>query len=506
MGAIPLNRRGLLRGSAQGGLALAMGGALSGLMTRQARAATAAQLEPALSPYGPIFPVADQSTGLPLLKLPRGFTYRSFSWRGDLMSDGTRVAGAHDGMGVVSVGGPGNRDVFLIRNHELGAGALISASAQYDTAQQTVEGTTGRPAGGCSVLRVRNGELIDHRATLGGTTVNCAGGVTPWGAWLTCEETTYDGTAQGGRKHGYVFECSVDPAQTSNQPLVGLGRFSHEAVAVDPRTGYVYLTEDERFFSAFYRYKPADTSGKFGSLAQGGQLQAAKIIGVPAAKLLALGGANAVSQVGETLQVEWVNVDQPDADPIGAQSGPYAEALSKGALSMSRGEGIWYHGGELAIVDTAFGRNSAGVDGRGLGAVWIYTPSAANAERGTMKLLYAAASRVAGNNPDNITYSPRGGLLSCDDGSDVDDGFGPGNRLMGYSADGAAYIFAKNNIVLGDAEIASMGRAGQFPADDYRDQEFAGAAFDPTGHTLFVNVQTPGLTMAIRGPWALGNL
>ena len=69
-----------------------------------------------------------------------------------------------------------------------------------------------------------------------------------------------------------------------------------------------------------------------------------------------------------------------------------------------------------------------------------------------------------------------------------------------------AYIFAKNNVVLGDAEIAAMGRTGQIPADDYRDQEFAGAAFDPTGHTLFVNVQTPGLTMAIRGPWAVGNL
>lgn len=489
-----VNRRALLKGSAQGGLAVALSGVLGGLMSRQAMASTgpSGQLEPVPSPYGPIFPVADQNTGLPLLKLPRGFTYRTFSWRGDLMSNGARVPGAHDGMGVVSVGGPGNRDAVLIRNHELGAGPAIVTSRPYDP---TV-------AGGCTVLRVRNGELLDHRPTIGGTAVNCAGGVTPWGTWLTCEETTLTSV----KKHGYVFECAADPDQTTGEPIVAMGRFPHEAVAIDPATGYVYETEDRRFYSGFYRYKPTDKSGRLGSLANGGVLQAAKVVGVDGAKLLALGGANAVSAVGQTLPIEWVDIDNPDSDPVGSQSGPYAEALSKGALTMSRGEGIWYHKGAFAVVDTEFGRNSAGVDGRGLGAVWIYTPSKADPERGALKLIYAAAAPVAGNNPDNITFSPRGGLLTCDDGDDVEDGFGPGNRLMGYTAAGEAYIFGKNNIVLSDADIAKMGRTGQFPADDYRDMEFAGATFDPTGRTLFVNVQTPGLTIAIRGPWPVGNL
>ena len=494
MADLVLDRRAILRGGAQTGLALAIGGVLGGLMSRQAIAATGTgQLEPAPSPYGPLFPVADQNSGLPLLKLPRGFTYRTFSWRGDPMSNGARVPGAHDGMGVISVGGPGHREVVLIRNHELGGGAPIVAPGQYDSTQ----------AGGCTVLRVRNGELLDHRPTIGGTSVNCAGGVTPWGSWLTCEETT----STAAKKHGYVFECSADPSQTTGTPIVGMGRFAHEAVAVDPATGYVYQTEDLRNASGFYRFKPNDTSGRFGSLANGGSLQAAKVVGVDAAKLLALGGANAVSSVGQTLEIEWVNIADPDANPSGGASGPYNQAVAAGGLTMSRGEGIWYHQGSIAVVDTSFGRNSAGSDGRGLGAVWIYTPSASNPERGSLKLIYAAAAPVAGNNPDNITISPRGGLLTCDDGDAVADAFGEGNRMMGYTAAGEAYIFAKNNIVLSAADVAKMGRSVEhIPADDYRGMEFAGATFDPTGHTLFVNVQTPGLTIAIRGPWAAGNL
>ena len=33
------------------------------------------------------------------------------------------------------------------------------------------------------------------------------------------------------------------------------------------------------------------------------------------------------------------------------------------------------------------------------------------------------------------------------------------------------------------------------------DSEFAGATFSPDGQVLFVNIQHPGHTLAIYGPW-----
>jgi secreted PhoX family phosphatase len=141
-----------------------------------------------------------------------------------------------------------------------------------------------------------------------------------------------------------------------------------------------------------------------------------------------------------------------------------------------------------------------------LGAIWAYKPSRSNPERGTLTLVYAAAARVAGNNIDNICISPRGGILTCDDGQSVVDQFGAGNRMMGYTSQGLAYIFGKNHVQLSPTDIAAIGRTGQVEAGDYRGQEFAGATFDALGRVLYVNIQTPGITFAITGPWALGNL
>ena len=189
---------------------------------------------------------------------------------------------------------------------------MIAAPGQYDVATQTFGGEAGKLGGGCDVLRIRNGTLIDHRATLGGTIVNCAGGVTPWRTWITSEETIFDGTSLGGKKHGYNFECSIDPAETIGQPLVAMGRFAHEAIAVDPVTGCVYQTEDNRNLSALYRFKPTSTERRYGALAQGAKLQAARIFGIPRARLLAPGGVNAVSAVGQTLEFEWGDLDSYD--------------------------------------------------------------------------------------------------------------------------------------------------------------------------------------------------
>ncbi len=526
--AATMDRRGMLKagGTATAGLAIAA--PLSGLMTYQAQAATneaGAQTEPAVSPYGPIAPVADLNTGLYLLQLPQGFSYRSFSWDGDLMNDGQRVVSSHDGMAVVQMTTGRTPEAVLIRNHERGAGARMvipgNPAAQYDN----VSLGSDHPGGGCTVLRVRNGQLVDHRNTIGGTIVNCAGGRSLWGTWLTCEETTQSLEAQGGKHHGYIFDVSADPQQTRAVPIKDMGRFSHEAVAMDPVTGYAYLTEDSRNNSGFYRFKPNNTARAYGALTQGGTLQAAKVIGVDRANLLALDGVRPsdIDRVGTTLDIEWVTITDPDADPrayneTGSQNpdtgsrtvaGCFAEARERGALRMSRGEGIWYDGrGAFYLTDTSFGYEAGGQRraGRGFGAVWAYRPNPSNPERGTLTLIYAAATVIGGNNPDNITVSPSGGVLFCEDGSAVVDQYGTGNRLMGLTGVGEAYILAKNNIMLSAADLARTGRTGQVSPGDYRGNEFAGATFDPTGRILFVNSQTPGITFAISGPWGRGNL
>jgi secreted PhoX family phosphatase len=467
-------------------------GALSALQGKQALAADGAT-SLVDSPYGPIVPTNDQITGLPLLQLPPGFSYSSFGWRGDLMADGRPCPGGHDGMGVVSDGSKAK--IVLVRNHELGfvsASSTIEAPAVYDR-------STGgsMPGGGTTTLTFKNGNWLAMEPSLGGTLINCAGGVTPWGTWLTCEEVGSDSEGSSGKMHGYVFEVNANPDKTKAKPIIGMGRFKHEAAAVDPKTGIVYMTEDSEGKAGFYRYVPTVTPGKYGSLAKGGSLQMAKVRGVNSANLAAV-------SLDSAYALEWVNISDPDRNrgnargpsgiSINDASGPFVQGWNQGALRMNRGEGMWEFQGKLYVMDTAGGSVARG-------AIW-------ELDLGTQvfKCIYSSPGPLVGNMADNITVSPGGGLLLCEDGgTNPGDQFGIGNRLMGLNAEGNAYIFAKNNVRLSTNEVVAAGKIAS-SAGDNRLREFCGACFDPSGRYLFVNIQTPGITFAITGPWEKGPL
>ncbi|HEX6161931.1 MAG TPA: alkaline phosphatase PhoX, partial [Vicinamibacterales bacterium] len=290
--------------------------------------------------YGPLFPTLDRTTGLPLIALPEGFRYVTFGWTGDPLDGGGLTPGVHDGMAAFAAG---KGRVRLIRNHERGPGTAFS-SAAYNPA-----------AGGGTVTMefdTHTGDVITMRDSLSGTIRNCAGGPTPWGTWLTCEETTL---FHAGMPHGYVFEVPVEGFGDPT-PLKTMGRFSHEAVAVDPATGYVYETEDAGD-CGFYRFVPATP----GRLSDGGELFALKVKNINVANL----GANLAN--GSTYDVEWVPIATPDAPGAIAGNFVWQQGRTLGAARFARLEGCWYgNDAKIYIVSTN--------GGIGQGQIWEYDP------------------------------------------------------------------------------------------------------------------------------------
>jgi uncharacterized repeat protein (TIGR03803 family) len=324
-------------------------------------------------------------------------------------------------------------------------------------------------AGGTTnlVFDTREGHWIEAASSLAGTIRNCAGGVTPWGTWISGEETVEPG-------HGWCFEVGQrwgDPT-----PLTAMGRFSHEAVMVDPKTGYVYETEDN-VESGFYRFVPHTP----GHLKAGGELYMLRVRDQPNVDL------SASVVVGTTYDVEWVHIDEPEA----SEQRTYVQGAAAGGAAFRRLEGCWW-GDETGYFLSTNGGSA------GKGQVFEYNPAAE-----TLTLIYDSPAANYVENPDNMTVTPRGGLLLCEDyaGPTFARLLHPSrSRLVGLTLDGGTFSFAVNDLVLRTA------RNDRVPAGDYRYSEWAGACYSPDGQWLFANLQAPGVTFAITGPWGEGPL
>lgn len=460
------DRRILLAAGAAG---LAFGG-----LARSAAAQTSGETYVnQVAGYGPLLPDPNG-----LLDLPEGFSYRVISQGGETMDDGLLVPGQFDGMGCFALEGT---RVALVRNHELkgssaahrnwGPGGYheerlggIDKTKAYDTYKD------GRvlPGGTTTVVYdLATGETVRQHLSLAGTSTNCCGGQTPWGSWLTCEETEEKpSNADVTREHGYVFEVpAAATGLVEAVPLKAMGRFDHEAVAIDPRTGIVYLTEDKDD-GLFYRFIPT-TPGK---LAEGGKLQAMVFRGAPGAD--SSNHQTRLWSVGDWKEVEWIDVDDVESPNDDLRKRGHAA----GAVLVARGEGIHWGDGEFYLTATSGGPIQRG-------QILRYAPSPDEGRRGErrrpgrIQLFVESADEKTLNMGDNLTVAPWGHLVVCEDN------YSEANRnhVKGVTPEGKLYTIARN-VFRGNSE-------------------FAGAVFSPDGSTLFVNIQYPGVTFAITGPW-----
>ena len=257
------------------------------------------------------------------------------------------------------------------------------------------------------------------------------------------------------------------------EPIKAMGRFVHEAVTIDPYTGIVYLTEDTSD-GLIYRYIPREPS----RLIKGGRLQALVV-----KDHSSLNTSNAVDPDGlndtnepkgpnvplnESMAVDWIDLDdiQSPKNDLRHRGG------TQGAARFARGEGIFFGRNCVFFVCTAGGKNR-------MGQVWRYLPSnreghpEERAKPGQLELFIEPNDQTMLENGDNITVAPWGDLVICEDGPNE-------QFLVGVTPTGQIYKIAQNVM---------------------NHSEFAGSTFSPDGSTLFINVQTPGLTIAITGPW-----
>lgn len=323
-----MDRRTLLRSAVVGTGAVAFGFTMT-------RSSFAYPAKTGPSPYGEL-----QAADANGIMLPEGFTSRVLARSGETVS-GTSYTwhGAPDGGACFADGGDGSGWIY-VSNAELDGGKGGAGALRFDA----------------------DGTVTDAYPILSGTTRNCAGGATPWGTWLSCEET--------GR--GFVYETDPTGADEAVR-RDAMGRFQHEAAACDPDLKVVYLTEDEGD-GAFYRFVP-DTWGTLST----GVLQV----------LTENDGA-----------LSWADVPDP-----AASDGTQTRDQVADTRRFDGGEGCYYRSGTCFFTT------------KGDNRVWAY-------ETETNTLVLAYDDDLTDEPPltgvDNITGAASGDLYVAEDGGDME--------------------------------------------------------------------------------------
>lgn len=464
-----MDRRSFLYrlGLFSGGLALA-----SGSLTRRAEvfAQTGDLSNFKAFGYGELIPVAAKNTGETYLALPKGFEYNVIGKIGSPMTDKNSTPAKHDGMATFKVGG----ELRVVRNHEVTNGKIpipgspIGANPYDETAGG---GTT------TLVINPKTREIVRDFVSLSGTLINCSGGRTPWGSWISCEETTLGQTIRTDKKgkqsggfakpHGYCFEVSASAnSPVSPVPLKAMGRFEHETVAVDKNSGVVYMTEDQTP-AGFYRFLPKRNK----RLAEGGVLQMLAVKDKPNYD------TRKGQKAGTSFTTNWITIDNPD--PAEADTDPFAvqkQGQARGAAIFLRLEGSFADKKGRIYFDSTNGGDNSG------GQIWMYEPL--SRDEGRLTLLFESPSREILDMPDNMYMRPKSNhLFICEDSDYVGAGGSPENYMKILTPDGRIADFAKN--ITPKLETS----------------EFAGSTFSKDGKTLFFNLQNVGATFAVWGDW-----
>ncbi|WP_299954826.1 alkaline phosphatase PhoX [uncultured Modestobacter sp.] len=479
-----VSRRGFLARSAATGLGVALVGSVESLFG--AGSASAAPAGAAgVTGYGPLVP---DPKGI--LALPRGFSYKIIAESGVTRLESGQFTPA-DPDGTASFPRrPGTGSVLVV-NHEVSGSEENPVPAIPDFTYDPMGG------GGTTNLEVdKDNNRIREYVSIAGTHNNCAGGVTPWDTWLTCEETEARVGSRGAygtltKDHGYVFEVHpYDQAENMNpQPLKMLGRFAHEAVVVDPRADQLYLTEDASNPNGLlYRWTAPRIPG---GLRRAGDLKKFGPTDGAFEAMRAMDGGTHVpdlslaTEAGTTYSIEWVTVPDRDARTLSTRKQAYAKPITR----SRKLEGMWWGDNGVYFVSSFAREGDSAIPHDG--QVWFLDPRKETIE---LKLRFVYTPGDQDNDPDgpdNITVSPFGGVMIAEDGSGA-------QHLVGTTTSNEPFFFARN---------------------EASGSEFTGPNFAHDRQTMFANIQgdgsggegtsgpdegsdpNPGYVFAITGPF-----